>query len=228
MNQINFLPASYFHQRRRRRRFLRDVCLLAAVVTLLALLAGGEYDELLALEQLAYTLESEGNVTRAQIRERTLLQSEHALLARRLAVQQQVSMPVSYSQMTATISRLMPVGVGLSELRCHTDRPQPQPARTDDGARPRRRNRDTTPDNVAPVVYIELTGLSPDDATIAEFVGRLSDHPLFEQVKMEYSRSTRAGRLIARKFRITFHVPLNRHYRVIAADAASPEGHDAD
>jgi hypothetical protein len=52
---------------------------------------------------------------------------------------------------------------------------------------------------------------------VADFVGRLSDYPLFSNVKMLYSRAVVAGELQAREFRIELEVPLDRDYRMAAA-----------
>jgi hypothetical protein len=68
-----------------------------------------------------------------------------------------------------------------------------------------------------------MTGLAPSDVEVADFVGRLSDSPLFTSVKMGYSRAAQAGKLRARQFSIDLEVPLDREYRPAGKEVADAD-----
>lgn len=214
MNEINFLPQSYYRRRRRRRRIVLEALAIMALAGCLTawFIAGAE--TLKELGAYAAEIEAEGTVAQNQLKELAALQAEHHDLAGQMRIHHQVALPVSFTNVLAAIAQATPESIAYSDLRLECRRPVPAPpARLETPHRKRGRAAPKPVAHDADAVRIELTGLSPDDRRIADLVGRLADHPLFKQVKLEFSRSTEQDSLIARRFRITMVVPLDRDYR---------------
>lgn len=216
MNEINFLPESFYRARARRRRVWRHA--VALVLAAAGLVTWGVLGDrsLQGLRDFASQVETEGNAAHDQVKEVVRLQGEFQKLTKVLTVQRDVALPVSCSTLVATISHLMPRDVVLTDLNMDAGKPTP-PAKE---AEADKKSKKTSKKGAAPVappktnaMRIELKGLSPDDARIADFVGRLTDCPAFTNVKLEYARAAEIEGMSGRQFRVSLMVRLDRDYR---------------
>lgn len=215
MNEINFLPESFFRQRARRRRIAIESVVVLAAVGVMGLWFHHARVEIDARQRHAAELETRGTQARRQVEQVGRLHADYIALARQLRVKREVALPVGHTQVLATIARLAPPTIAVTELTVQGQRPTPAAKAGAEPKAPRAQVKNAAPK--PPQLTIDIAGLSPDDATIADLVGRLSEHALFEDVTMDYSRSTIVDGLIARRFRVTMKVPLDRDYRVVAA-----------
>ncbi len=223
MNEINFLPESFFKERARRRRTVRDALLLMLVAAGLAAWGVLGHRSLQGLRQFADQLETEGDSAREQVKEVVKLQGEFQKLTKTLQVQRDVALPVTSSALLATITHLMPPDVVLSELSLDAKKAMPTKAEESDKEKKASKKAPVAKKGVpAPsknennLMRIELSGLSPDDARIADFVGRLSDCPAFSNVKLEFTRAAEIEEMTGRQFRISLAVRIDREYRPTA------------
>ena len=216
MNEINFLPESFYRQRARRRRVWRHALALTLVAA--GLITWGVLGDrsLQSLRSFARQIETEGEAAHEQVKEVVRLQGEFLKLAKTLAVQRDVALPVSCSKLVATVTHLMPATVVLTDLNMDAARPTP----TQKAPEADKKGKKAAPKKgAAPVaapktdtMRIELKGLSPDDARIADFVGRLTDCPAFTNVKLEYARVAEIEGMTGRQFRVSLMVRLDRDY----------------
>jgi len=64
------------------------------------------------------------------------------------------------------------------------------------------------------VMYVEISGMAPDDLVIASFVAGLQDHPIFSTITVDYVRKASWGEVEAREFGITCEVDLSKKHLV--------------
>jgi len=217
MSLINFLSESYLQQASRHRRRCRHLSLNAIVLVCLVGWGLVERGENVTLKQRSEDMKAEEATARSQMNEIIKIRSEHADLKHRFKVQHELHQPISHTQILATFSELLPLSVSLTELHVITKRPPPQPL--ENVSKKNRHNRkktskDQTPDRIDDQVEIELDGLAPDDLTIAQLIGDLSDHPLFDQVAMQYARPVDMRDINGRQFRLSMRVRLDRRFKV--------------
>jgi Tfp pilus assembly protein PilN len=228
MNTVNFLPQSFFRRRHRRRRILIEsamVVVVAACAATWALMGDGSLDR---LRDYAAEIEAEGTAAQRQLKELAALQSEFRDLSEQLRIHHQVMLPVGFGQILSSISRLTPDSIAYSDMRFECKRPAPPPRLTEDELKQKRSPRAKIAAPKADAIHVELTGLSPDDRRIADLVGKLAEHGLFTEVKLEFSKATEQDSLIARKFRVTMSVPLDRNYRITSRPAGKEGVANAD
>lgn len=220
MSTINFLPVSYQRQQFRRVRIAVEaglVLVVAAVLVVVHLFADAGMQE---QRDYAAQLRAEGTAIQKQFKELATLQADHRELANQLRVHRQVILPVSFTNLLAAISDLAPQAIALTDLRMETKPPVPAAAQVASGSSSKKGGKPKS--SVAPVkssdpLRIEVTGLSPDDGRVADFVGALAESPLFSDVKLLFSRTSEQNGVISRRFRVTMDVRLDRNYVNLAA-----------
>lgn len=222
MNHIDFLPPSYHEERARRGlAHRRWVLILLTTLTLVGwALARHKQSSDLAWRTTA--LESQAQTTQQKRGEMEKLRAERKVLIYQQKIQRQLRQPVAVSQAIATLGRQLPDSAGLTSLRVTAHRPPPMPLEDPDDKKAKRSaKKKTEPDKETPPDYlaIEVQGLAPDDITVANLVNTMSEHPLFEKVKMNFSRVDTRGELVSRRFQISAEVPLDRRYVPTATSA---------
>ena len=215
MSTINFLPQSFYRQRKRRGRLVIEAIIVVAFAALLV--AGHVLGEqgLQTLRDYAAETEDEGTQVQTQFKELASLQAEYRELSGQLRVYHQVLPPVGFTQVLATISQLAPESIAFTDMKLECKRPTPGPRVAVEDAKSKKSSKTKSPVAVKVVdpLIVELTGLSPDDGRIADFVGKLAECALFKEVKLEFSRPTEQGGLLGRRFRVSMQVPFDRSYR---------------
>lgn len=214
MNQVNFLPASYVQRQAQRRRSCRQAVLVAAATLCLIGWWVGQRGQTAMLRQQAEAIEARASAARAQMTELAALEMEHRRLVRQVNLQRELAQPVNHTQVLATMAELLPRSVTLLELSMHTRRPAPEPRRTPEEAKKRaegkkKAERKSEPDRIE----MELVAVAPDNMTVAQVIGELDAHPLFDDVMLRHSREIETQGVRGRHFRLLMTVDLSRQYR---------------
>lgn len=214
MNQINFLPQSFYRLRRRKRRVVIESLLVLGLAVGLGVwfLLGDQ--ALSALRSQAALADADRATVQGQLEELAALQVEARELAGQMKIHRQVTLPVGFTQVLAVLAQVTPESIAYTDMRLECGRPVPAPPVAADDAKGKKaaRGKPATAKAVE-TIKIAITGLSPDDRRIADLLGKLADHPLFTQVKLDFSRTTEQDDVIARRFRLLLEVPLDRNYR---------------
>ena len=219
MSTINFLPPSYFKQQHRRVRLLIEAAVIAVVAALLFVAHLLGETSMLKLRDYAAQTKAEGTSIQRQFKELAALQAEHRELFGQLRVHRQVTLPVNFTHVLAAISHLAPESLAMTDLRLETAPPVPAPLPSANESKSKKTKTKATTAVVKTIdpLKIELTGLSPDDGRIADFVGALAESPLFSDVKLLFSRSSEQDGVVSRRFRVTMEVRLDRTYLDMAS-----------
>jgi Tfp pilus assembly protein PilN len=207
MNDINFLPQAIVEEQARLQRIIREAMLVLFVIVALAAWHMSSLGRVSILEHELETLQNEMKANGNKDRELTRLQIEYATLAKNAKTQRLLTIPVETMDIIKVIGAVMPKDVAISDFGLRT----PPPLAPASDARHQK-------------VQIHMVGISPDDVSVADFVDELTKYPMFDNVKMLYSRASRAGEGDRREFRIEMDVPLNRSYR--QASTQKEVGHE--
>ena len=144
---------------------------------------------------------------------------------KRLGVSKQVKLydmlkqPIPTSSVLAAVAELMPRSMGLTSLSLVGEPVRAAPT----GVNKSKRSQKQSLKGEVPPIRMLLEGLAPNDLAIAQFVGRLDDRVIFENVEMAYSRPAKRGILLGREFRITAEIPLDRTYVIRGQKKVSRE-----
>jgi hypothetical protein len=214
MNEINFLPETFVRHRAAKKRRYGHVVILAMTIGVLASWWLAESRKLTQLRAEEMRLQQQvGQVQNKQASYRQY-QAERTLLLDQDRIRRELAQPISHTAVVEMIGHMMPPSIAMTEMTVVSRRAplrtgaDAKAARTTSGARnaPRSASADET-------LLIEFSGLAPNDGEIANLVGALSDHNVFSNVKMLYSRSVTTRGVIGREFRMEMQVPLDREYR---------------
>lgn len=217
MNQINFLPTTFVQQRVRKHRVFRE---FGWIILTLAVMGGWFYKSRGGLhdqELYAQSIDAQVAAMEDQKTEAVKLQTQQRAMLEQLRMQRGLGLPLDVTAVMGTLAKLMPATMALTDLEITTVRPTPEPVVVRKPGEPAP-TKVKVEEPIAPL-KVEMVGLAPADTDVADFVGRLSGHPLFTNVKMVFSRATQAASLQAREFRIEMEVPLDCDYKPAGAVA---------
>jgi Tfp pilus assembly protein PilN len=206
MNQINFLPPGYVDNRARHQQWWRQMLLILALLAGVGVWYTVSKQRQTKLEQLAAMLETQTLAASEQSKQYQALREQESRLNQRLRVQQQLALPVTHTQVLATLSRLMPPPLTLQHLAITCPRATPQSP----GAAARSNGGGMAAGLGA--MRVTLTGLSPDDGEVANFVGHLTEHVLFSDVKLNFTRPVEINGLTVREFEVEMQLLLEREF----------------
>ena len=203
MSDINFLPASYVQQKSRQRREVRQWLLVGAVASALVVLGVMDRARLASLE--SHVEDRRADIAQAEqlLDDLKQLEAEEQDLGSRVVLMRELATPVNVSDIIATMTALLPPGTGALNLSARNEAPRI------DAVSRKPKNGEAPPHQI---VVIEMVGVSANDEAIANLVGDLSKHGLFEHVSLLYSRARPMGRYVGREFRIETTIRLDRAY----------------
>lgn len=216
MNEINFLPQSFLESQNRRQRLFREVAILCGMVLIGIALFAGQSGQVMSVRKLTEQKKDELTAAKLRSKEVARLKGQQLNLKLKLAVHEGLSMPLNMSSIMATIADVLPDRMALTEITCAAEEPKLDLA----ALKPDQNAKKKPAKNAKPVkpeehyMQIQLMGISPSDVDVANFVGTLSASPIFQNVKMRYSKTTRIGKVTAREFRIEMEVSLDYIYQV--------------
>lgn len=188
MDTPDFLPERIRETRDRRRRWIRHIYLLLMVAgCLVAWGVVGQRDVDRAKEELTMLQgRTDGLTEQLDLKARLQAQLQDLLVKQRIS--SELGSRVNVLDLANELEQLLPTSMFLVSLSLDTIEIQPPRV----AARPRSAGAGASRLIAAPAekrVQITLTGLAPDDVTVANFIGQLSADPLFEDVNMGYTRS---------------------------------------
>jgi Tfp pilus assembly protein PilN len=217
VSQINFLPQTFVQQRACRRRVFRQGAMVVSIVVLMAMWYVSSRGRVEALERVLQLQLAQVQEAKDQLAQLTKLRSEYRSLANQARIQHDLVQPVAYTPVIAVIASLMPDSLTLTKLSMQGQTAKPAPAQkpADKSGAESRKARPAAPPAEPNVLHIALEGLAPSDVQIADFVGKLTDHPLFTNVKMLYSRTAEVRSVVTREFRIEMEVSLDCRYEPV-------------
>ncbi len=212
MNEINFLPQSYLRQRARRRRsLLQSAAMALAVLTGLAFW-GQQVKQTGDLRAGVEAIEAEARAVKREQTESARLIGEYKALLHQTRVQRELAQPVTQTQVLAVLGQVLPRGVSLARVDLSAVRPTP--AAIDAATKPKAKSKKSkgARDEPRQPQYLNVTveGLAPDDLTVANVIGLLSEHGLFSEVRLKHSRGVVARGVALRGFEMTMRVDLER------------------
>ena len=222
MSQINFLPESFLRERRRQHRVMRESMLIAVVALLIIVWYAGTQTRVVALEYLVEAKHQEIESIASQQTEMARLDMERGVLMRQLQLERELSQPINHTAMVATLARIMPKSMALTDMSVQMPEPVPSPrltkAEREKAAERSAVKRKDGPPPPTPVMRVSVVGLAAKDMEIADFIGQLTDHSLFSNVKMVFSRSVelKDKKVMAREFRVEMQIRLDRLYEAPA------------
>lgn len=218
--EINFLPESFLRKQKKRGRVAREIILVGVVAGCLFILSGASHARYLRMQQVVSLTEEKANSAQQTSAEVSKMQKQQSELALQIGIQRRLEAPVTHTKVLAALSHLAPPSITMTDVSMAMDVPKPTVKP------PASKKVDAKAAKPAPApsltsIRMEIVGLSPSDVEVANFVGSLSENPLFSNVKMRYIRATRSKNFAARQFRIEMEVLLNREYR---PRSEQPEG----
>lgn len=119
--------------------------------------------------------------------------------------------PVDFSDVIAVVGELSPDSVSLDSLSII-----PQERRVRAPRRGDKRDKESE-ERISRKLIIEMTGIAPDDFHMANFVGGLEEHPLFERIAVDYARDMTFRGVAARQFGVTCEIDFNHLYTFASA-----------
>ena len=219
---INFVPEWYVQKQVRqtqRRHMTIAMCALVGVMLAISALAWRQVD---GLNQYYTSLDEQVRAVNNQLSEVSKLQAARRTLTDELRVYTELARPIGMHQISSAIANVTPDSVFLESMKTETEHFN----RTEVvvPAHETKNGRAITKTEEYDIIEVTITGASPNDVEIANYVGKLASINLFRNVKMRYSREKVVDDSVIREFKITMQIPLDRDYQVAkpqeVADAA--------
>lgn len=129
-----------------------------------------------------------------------------------------IALPVEMSEIVGCLAALLPDAVVLVDMRLQlVEQPVSRSMMEAGGGGGRSkttssRNANDPAAETRRVIQGECSGLAISDVQVAEFLGRLDGHPMFNRPQMDYSRNVDRQGTAVREFRITFQIDTNVIY----------------
>lgn len=159
----------------------------------------------------AAAVEQAATVHEAQQRS-SMLSKELTEIRSYMDVYERVALPLNLSAVIATIVNELPPGVTIETLDMEAgERRVPRAARAVAGE-----------SNRSPrLLVVEISGIAPGNEDISLLTMRLRNHASFEEVRLDSNQTRVVRDVIAREFRLSFRVDLDRPYDVVDGSLAS-------
>lgn len=225
MNDINFLPETVVRHRAAKKRRYSHAVIAAAVAGVLASWWYVEKQTLGSLRELEEHLEQQVGRAQSDLGEAEKLKAERKLLAHQDRIRRELAQPIGHTVVVEMIGAAMPESILMTDLTMVARRaPMLTAAEAKAAKNPTGRGGRVPgkPQAVEEALLVEFSGLAPNDVEIANLVGALSEHTVFTNVKMLYSRSVTTRGVIGREFRMEMLVPLDRDYRPRKSNDVDP------
>jgi Tfp pilus assembly protein PilN len=207
MSQNSFLPEDYLQRRVAQRTNLLCISLFAVV---LVGVVGAFYvtdrqrSEVRAeLQQVNNEFQSRAQQL-AQI-ERLQEQKQHMLDKARITAMLVERVP--RSNLLAELVNAMPASLTLTELSLETSLVQPTQRPRTALERERQNQQASDSPQIAPrEINLQIAGVAPDDREVSTFMGRLSNHPMFDEAELLLIDEVQIEQVSMRQFRLSTRV----------------------
>jgi len=205
MQNIDFLPEKIKQQRARRRRLIRQVHLLVVCMAGLAVLGYIRHERISKARAELALLEQRAANVRRQLAMKAELERQQSELLIKKRIDDQLGSRVNVLDILAELERTLPENITLSRLII-------EPAEVTLPVTPLKAESVQRAPEVKPQhtvikrVRVSLTGLAPTDVAVANFIGQLAASPIFEDVKMGYTKNVVFRKHVAREFQTSCYV----------------------
>ncbi len=193
---INFLPHDYME--RRSRRHANIVCLVigGGAVLVMGALVGFTFLRTFSIKAMRAVVEQQYQEAAKQIETLTTLEERKEGLLRKVELSANLLERVPRSHVLARLTNLLPPNTSIQVLTMATDQREvpvkPDPAT--DSARDKTKAKQAPRKGPPPTVLVtevqfKLHGLAETDVQVAEYIGRLSADPFFEELNLKFSEA---------------------------------------
>ncbi len=213
MREINFLPETFVRHRAARKRRYGHVVILAMTVGVLVSWWFAERKSLNFVRAEEMQLQQAVGQAQTELTLVHKLNTEKKLLMHQDRIRRELAQPISHTSVVELLGQAMPNSIAVTEMTVVARRAPLKTAAEAKATRSNAGSRTVRDQPVEEALLIEFSGLAPNDVEIANLVGALSDHAVFANVKMLYSRSVTTRGVIGREFRMEMQVPLDCDYR---------------
>ncbi|MBL4702178.1 MAG: PilN domain-containing protein [Phycisphaeraceae bacterium] len=215
MNEINFLPQSFLEAQKRKQRLFREVSILGGMVLIAIALFAGQAGQVSTVRNLAAQKQDELVAAKIRSVEVAKLSQQPRELKLKLAVNQGLVMPLNPSALLAVIAEILPPQMALTEIQFSADAPKLDLSslkKKSSAKKVKKSKKKAAIRYVPKVMKIQMLGLSPTDVDVANLVGALSASTVFQNVKMNYSKTAKIANVTAREFRLEMEMSMDCIY----------------
>jgi len=208
MNNVDFLPERIRLQRQRRTNLIRQghmLVLCVAGLTLLGYVRQARIGE--ARAEMALLGERSTSVAR-QIAMRGALEEQQAELLMKERIGEHLGSRLSALDIMGELEQIMSDRLTLTDMTIEAMDVRVPIVLVADGvrARPVSAARLEPRTTVTRRLRLVITGQSPTDIDVANFIGQVASSPLFEDIEMGYSRTAEHNNRKVREFQVTCFV----------------------
>ena len=207
MNKVDFLPETIRAKHERRIRIVREGYLLLALIGCVALLGTVRHGWIRQAEAQLSQIKTRASNIRIQVEHRASLERMEADLMVRRRIKEDIGSRANALDVMSELEYITPRTVVLKDIRLETI-----PVKVPVTEANQNTAAGITGSNKAKRFAIEkrlrltVTGLSPTDVDVANFIAQMSASPFFEDVNMGYTRNVEYRRHRAREFQASCYL----------------------
>jgi len=201
---IDFLPERIILQRARVERFFRQGYLLMIVLTVLVGMAHFNEDRISAADAQLSGLESLAANQKIQVETMYKLQKQLSGLMIKQDIDMKLGSRISGMDILSELGEILPLSMTLTSLQLDATQIHAslKPASGAIAAKRGRKTRRKTENRLK----LTITGLSPNNVDVANFIADLSASSLFEEVDMGYAKNVTYRQKQAKEFQVSCYV----------------------
>lgn len=225
-NDLNFLPDDYLKRKAQRRSNV--VCATLFLVVMSAIGAAFHFAQasMAGLEKQHAAVEKRYTEAARRIEQVKLLQDKQRTMARQAELSQSLLEKAPRSYILAQITNSLPPSVSLLDFELQSKKKAVTPPAQTKFEKHRDKLKDqNTPPQPQPQQYdvlLKITGVAGTDVQVAQFMGKLLQCPLFQDVNLAYSQEYKSDRELLRKFEIDMMLNPDAEAGAAATPQARP------
>jgi len=206
-NNVDFLPKRIRVVRARRARIIRQAYLLTICIGGLVLLGYTRSEQVARARADLNSLDKRLANVQQQLALRDSLEAQQADLMIMKLIEEDLGSRLNVLDVLSELETVVPQTIALQDLSLETTEERIPIKSTHRGPHPKALpGPSDKQEKIVRRVKLVITGLSPTDIDVANFIGQLSGSPLFEDVNMGYARNEEFKGRQARKFQASCYV----------------------
>ncbi len=208
MKMVDFLPESLRVQRRRRANLIRQGHLLVLCVAGLAVLGYMRQGRVSRAEAELVQLQDRSTNVAGQLAMRSSLETQLAELMMKQRIDEHLGSRISALDIMGELQTVMSDRLTLTDMQFEAldVRMVVQRVASNVRVNPANAGKPDPASTVTRRVRLTIAGMAPTDIDVATFIGQLATSPLFENIKMGYSRGAEYDNRKVREFQVTCFV----------------------
>lgn len=207
MNTIDFLPEKIRLRRNRKKRLVHQVYVLLGCAALLGLWGYTREIRVQKAQAELAELQDRSVEIQKQLSLREELERQQAKLMVVQQIEKDLGSRADVLDVLGELEAIMPESIALST--CLLETVEIRVEKKEKNTRSRRlqsaSGKPAEPETIKRVRGM-ITGISPSDVDIANFIGQLSASPLFQEVNMGYARNVEFRGRQGREFQASFYI----------------------